>query len=586
MRFLFLGVLFFSLGLGATPQKAFSLYGTPKYAPDFQHFDYVNPDAPKGGKLTYAALGTFDTLNPFVIQGMAASGLYLTHDSLFKESDDEPDTLYPLIATSLDLKPADKLVIFTLNPKARFSDGSPITARDVRFSFDILKTKGRPTYRYYLESIDHIETPRPDVVQIYLTRWDKTLIPILTTLPVLSQDFWEKQDFTKTSLTPPISSGPYTINKVVPGKEVLYKRNPNYWAKDLNVNKGFDNFDWIQVDYYRDTSVVLEALKTGAIDLRLENEARRWQYSLAYPQVKSGHLRRLEFTHQLPSGMQGFVFNLRRPLFQDIHVREALALLFDFDWTNRHLFNGLYKRTTSFFDNSYLKAPPFPDAKEKELLLPFQDQLPPDLLEKPYQIPSFTSQRKALHLALESFKKAGWHLTNGRLMKDGHPFQFEILLETAGVPMWERVLLPYQKTLQRLGIELTLRAVDAPQYEHRLNNFDYDMIISVYPQPLIPSSEQRAYWHSETADTPGSYNYAGIQNPVVDALIGHIEKAKTQDELLTAVHALDRVLYRFLYIIPNWHSPVNRYLVWDHLEFPPVPPLKGTSSRFWWSKNQ
>ena len=329
MRFFFSLLCIISFGVSATPQYAFSLYETPKYPPSFDHFDYVNPNAPKGGKLTYATLGTFDTLNPFVIQGMAASGLYLTYDTLFKESDDEPDTLYPLVATSLELFPKKKEVIFTLNPKARFSDDSPITAEDIAFSFNILKTKGRPTYRYYLENVQKIETPDSHTIRIILTKWDKTFIPILATLPILSHAFWEKRDFTKTSLTPPVSSGPYVIEKVVPGKSILYKRNPHYWAKDLNVNKGFDNFDWVQADYYRDTSVILEALKTGAVDLRLENEARRWQYSLNYPQVKKGHLKRLEFNHQLPSGMQGFVFNLRRPIFQDIHVREALALLYD-----------------------------------------------------------------------------------------------------------------------------------------------------------------------------------------------------------------------------------------------------------------
>lgn len=585
MKFWLILLCIISFGVNATPQYAFSLYETPKYPPSFDHFDYVNPNAPKGGKLTYATLGTFDTLNPFVIQGMAASGLYLTYDTLFKESDDEPDTLYPLVATSLELFPQKKEVVFTLNPNARFSDDSPITSQDIAFSFDILKTKGRPTYRYYLENVQNIETPDSHTIRIILTKWDKTFIPILATLPILSHAFWEKRDFTKTSLVPPVSSGPYIIEKVVPGKSVLYKRNPHYWAKDLNVNKGFDNFDWVQADYYRDTSVILEALKTGAVDLRLENEARRWQYSLTYPQVKKGHLKRLEFKHQLPSGMQGFVFNLRRPIFQDIHVREALALLFDFDWTNTHLFNGLYKRTTSFFDNSYLKAPPTPTEAEKKLLMPFQKDLPADIFTGSYSLTRPTSTREVLQKALDLFAKAGWHLKDGYLQKNGQPFRFEILLETAGVPMWERVILPYQKTLQRLGIELSLRAVDAPQYEHRLNHFDYDMIISVYPQPLIPSSEQRAYWHSETAQTIGSYNYAGIQNPVVDALITHIEQASTKEELLTAVHALDRVLYRFLYIIPHWHSPLNRYLVWDKLSFPKQAPLKGTSTRFWWSNN-
>ena len=424
MRFFFSLLCIISFGVSATPQYAFSLYETPKYPPSFDHFDYVNPNAPKGGKLTYATLGTFDTLNPFVIQGMAASGLYLTYDTLFKESDDEPDTLYPLVATSLELFPKKKEVIFTLNPKARFSDDSPITAEDIAFSFNILKTKGRPTYRYYLENVQKIETPDSHTIRIILTKWDKTFIPILATLPILSHAFWEKRDFTKTSLTPPVSSGPYVIEKVVPGKSILYKRNPHYWAKDLNVNKGFDNFDWVQADYYRDTSVILEALKTGAVDLRLENEARRWQYSLNYPQVKKGHLKRLEFNHQLPSGMQGFVFNLRRPIFQDIHVREALALLFDFDWTNTHLFNGLYKRTTSFFDNSYLKAPPAPTEAEKKLLMPFQKDLPADIFTGSYSLTRPTSTREVLQKALDLFAKAGWHLKNGYLHQNGQPFRF------------------------------------------------------------------------------------------------------------------------------------------------------------------
>ena len=572
----------------AMPQHAAALYGKPKYAENFTSFDYVNPNAPKGGVLREAAFSAFDTLNPFVINGMAAPGIGLTHDTLMKQSADEPFTLYGLIADSIDISDNRRTVSFHINPNARFSDDSPITAEDVVFSFHTLRDQGVPMYRAYYRDVVSTETPTPDTVIFHLADTANRELPlILGELPILSKKWWENRDFTKTSFDIPVSSGPYLISKIIPNRTMVYQRNPNYWGADLNVNRGFYNFDEIRYDVYRDSTVAVEAFKAGLIDIRLENEAKKWHTLSESDFVKDGRIIARSFKHSMPSGMQGFVFNLRRPLFQDIRVRKALAMAFDFDWTNRNLFYGSYARTESYFENSFLKAPPLPDEAELTLLAPFKNDLPADTLTTPYAPPGKGRPiRKNLSEAFSLLRQAGWQVDRRGTLRDrkGQPFRFEILLDSSGGAVWERVVLPYIDRLKRLGITATVRTVDTIQYKNRLDQYDYDMMVMVWGQSFSPGNEQRYYWGSEAAKTEGSWNFSGIQNPAVDTIIEKIVSATTQNEHLTAVHALDRILLHSHLVVPHWHIPENRYLYWDKFGIPETTPIKGTDVMTWWQK--
>ena len=584
-----LGVcLMFGISAGAEPVHGVSLYGEPKYASDFKSFDYVNPNAPKGGTLHQAFFATFDTLNPFVINGVSAPGTGLMHDTLMKQSADEAFSLYGLIADSIDISKDRQRVAFHLNPQARFSDGSPITAKDVLFSFNILKEKGVPMYRAYYRDVLSVETPTDDVVIFRLSPSTNRELPlILGELPILSQAYWKDRDFTKTSLDIPVSSGPYLIKKIVPNRSITYVRNPNYWGADLNVNRGTYNFDEIQYDLYRDTTVAVEAFKAGLLDVRLENEAKKWHVLSQSEPVLSGKMKAHIFKHSMPAGMQGFVFNLRRPKFQDIRVRQALATAFDFDWTNRSLFYDSYRRTESYFENSFLKAPPLPDADELKLLAPFQDQLPPSVFQTPYTPPGQNDNRRSkLSKALSLLEQAGYYVDKRGTLRDSNrqPFEFEILIDSSSGPVWERIILPYIDRLKHLGIKANVRTVDTIQYKNRLDTYDYDMIVMVWGQSFSPGNEQRYFWGSAAADTEGSLNYSGIKSPVVDFLIDRIIGAESQSEHLTAVHALDRVLLHYHLVIPHWHTPEHRYLYWDKFGIPNTTPIKGTNILDWWMK--
>ena len=572
----------------AEPMHGVALYGDPRYPAGFTAFEYVNPQAPKGGALREAAYSSFDTLNPFVINGVAAPGVGLMHDTLMKQSADEPFSLYGLIADTIDIAPDRSRVTFHLNPRARFSDGTPITAADVAFSFNTLRDKGVPMYRAYYRDVTVVETPTPDTVVFHLAAETNRELPlILGELPVLSEAWWRDRDFTKTSLDIPVTSGPYLVDKIVPNRSIVYRRNPDYWATDLNVNRGMNNFDSIRYDIYRDTTVAVEAFKAGLIDIRAENEAKKWQTLSQSELVQSGQMRARIFRHGMPAGMQGFVFNLRRPIFNDIRVRQALAMAFDFEWTNRNLFYGAYRRTESYFENSFLKAPPLPDATEKALLEPFRDKIPPAVFTKAYHAPGKNGTvRQNLAEALRLLRAAGWTVDDKGTLRyaSGEPFCFEILLDSTSGPVWERVVLPYIDRLKRLGIQASIRTVDPIQYKNRLDMYDYDMIVTVWGQSFSPGNEQRYYWGSDAATAQGSWNFSGIQNPAVDALIERIITADTQEDHLTAVHALDRLLLHLHLVIPHWHTPEQRYLYWDKFGIPPKTPIKGTSPLFWWFK--
>lgn len=573
----------------AAPQHGISMHGTPKYEADFTAFDYVNPDAPKKGTLSQGAIGMFDTFNPYVINGIAPAGVGLMHDTLMKQSLDEPFSLYGLIARTIDVPDDRSWVAFEINPDATFSDGSKITPADVIFSFEILRDKGLPTYRYYYGDVDKVYQEGDNRVVFKFKEGvnNRELPLILGELPILSKTYWQDRDFTKTSLDIPVVSGAYVVDSFDPAKFIEYRLNPNYWAMDLNVNRGQNNFEKIKYDYYRDATVMSEAFKAGAIDIRQENEAKKWAALKNEPAILEGRLKQKEFAHQLPSGMQGFVFNLRRPIFADAKVREALSYAFDFSWANQNLFHGLYKRTTSYFDNSYLKSPPLPTPDELKLLAPYRAELPQDLFNTAFMVPSNDSgkMRHNLKTALDLLAQSGWTVQNGVLQNAlGDPFEFEILLDAPSAPMWERVLLPFVGQLKRLGIKARIATVDVIQYKNRLDAFDYDMIVSVWGQSLSPGNEQRYYWGSEAADSKGSMNYAGVKDRVIDALIDKVISATTAEELTTATHALDRVLLWSYLVVPHWHTPVLRYVYWNKFEMPKGIPMKGISPLTWWVK--
>ncbi|MBQ3034748.1 MAG: ABC transporter substrate-binding protein, partial [Alphaproteobacteria bacterium] len=488
------------------------------------------------------------------------------------------------IADGFYILPKQQGVAFRINEKATFSDGSKITPQDVLFSFNTLKEKGSPTYRYYYRDVEKVKIEGENIIVFYFQKdtQNKELPFILGELPVLSKAWWENKDFSKTSLEIPVSSGPYVIDHFQAGRYIVYKKNPKYWAWDLNVNKGFYHFDKFKFDYYRDTTVAVEAFKAGEFDVRLENEAKKWVHFQNEKNVQNGRIVMKSFSHHLPSGMQGFVFNLRKPIFQDKRVRKALSLAFDFDWMNNNLFHGLYTRTTSFFDNSYLKAPSLPDKEELKLLEPYKNMLDKEVFEPLYQKEE-TNTRKRLYQAIELLNQAGWVVDDkGILKKDDIPFEFEILIDTASSGAWERIILPYVSKLKRLGINARIRTVDLLQYKNRLDSFEYDMIVSVWGQSLSPGNEQRYFFSSGAADSHGSMNYSGIKNPVIDAIIEKIISAHSKKELVTAVHALDRILLTEIIVIPHWYTPKNRFMFQNNIKMPQNTPLKGTDILTWW----
>lgn len=580
--------LWAGMAVAAPMRDGIAMHGAPKYADGFIAFDYVNKDAPKGGVLNQGAFGTYDTFNPYTLNGLAPSGIGLTYDTLLKPSDDEPFSLYGLVADGIEV-PADRsFVVFHINPKARFNNGTPMTPEDVIFSFNILKEKGLPTYRYYYNDVERVEQVGEGRVKFTFKKGvaNRELPLILGDLPVLSKAYWKDKDFAQTTLKIPVSSGPYRVKSFEPGRKIVYERTPDYWAADLNVNRGFYNFDEIVFDYYRDATVMTEAFKAGAIDVRQENEAKKWAGFAGEPAVLEGRIKRQEFHHELPSGMQGFVYNTRRPMFADVRVRRALAYAFDFEWANSNLFHNLYARTTSYFDNSSLKAPPLPDEAEKKVLEPYRDEIPAEVFTSVYQPPKSTGNMRAnLTQALDLLREAGWTVQDGVLKNAaGVPFQFEILLDSASAPMWERVVLPFVGQLKRLGIKANIRVVDIIQYKNRLDSFDFDMITGVWGQSLSPGNEQRYFWGSAATNSEGASNYAGIKSKAVDGLIEKVITAETRVELETAVHALDRVLLWNYLVIPHWHTPVHRFLYWDHFGMPEVIPMKGVNTLTWWKK--
>lgn len=679
----------------AAAQHAVTLYDEPpKYPADFQHFEYTNPNAPKGGMLREAGFGSFDSLNPFISKGVPADDIGLIYDTLAVQSMDEPFTAYGLVAESIEKAPDNAWVRFKLRKAARFHDGVPITAEDVKFTFDTLMSKGSPMYRGYYADVERVEVESPHSVRFVFKHAGNRELPlILGQLPVLPAHWWNeldasqagqspllgdeqiqatieaaddnrsillslpqdarlndrqplsldllrrnlelarhaeaaaqaplaaieriseeaphslrlslrqaadesllealrqlpllppKRDFSRNNLEIPLGSGPYRVGEVRAGRSIRYQRVKDWWAKDLPVSRGFYNFDTIHIDYYRDNTVALEALKAGQFDYWLEMSAKNWATAYSTPAVANGQLIKEEILNRNPTGMQGFIFNTRRALFQDRRVREALGLLFDFEWTNKRLFNGAYTRTSSYFDNSELASSGLPSEAEMAILEPLRGKIPAEVFSEEFRVPQTDGSgiiREQQRRAYQLLQQAGWRIDGDRMLDaQGKPVSFEFLLAQAE---FERVLLPFKRNLADLGIDMVIRRVDVSQYINRLRSRDFDMIVGGFGQSNSPGNEQREYWHSSSADNPGSRNFIGLKDPAIDQLVEGLINADSRKALIDHTRALDRVLLWGYYVIPNWHIKTWRVAYWNHFEHPKVTPLYDIGLHTWWMR--
>jgi microcin C transport system substrate-binding protein len=564
-----------------------STFGDLKYPAHFKHFDYVNPDAPKGGRFsTNGGPVSFDNFNPFILKGDSASGLTLLFDTLMERSGDEPDAMYGLIAKEVAVAQDGKSVTFRLRPEARFSDGSSVTAEDVVFTFDILKSKGHPGYRITMRDVVKAEALDTHTVRFTFTgELTRDLPTTVAGLPVLSKAYYATREFDQTTLEPPLGSGPYLISDFRPGAQVTYRRREDYWARDLPVNRGMNNFDEIRFEYYRDRTAELEGLKSGTFDFREEFTARDWMTAYNVPPVRDGRIKRLTLPDENPSGAQGFFFNTRRAKFADARVRKALDYAFDFEFTNKNLFYGLYKRTNSYFENSDMKAEGKPSPEELALLQPFRDKLPKAVFEEPYTSPASDgsgTDRRLLREAARLLDEAGCKLKDrARICPSGDVLDIEFLIFE---PTFERVIAPYIKNLQAIGVGATIRRVDSAQYQRRVKAFDFDVVTSRFVMRLTPGIEMRNYWASENADVEGSVNLAGIKDPVIDALLDKVIEAKSRRELVTATRAIDRVLRAGHYWVPQWYKAAHHIAYWDKFSFPETKPKysRGAPDTWWY----
>ena len=560
---------------------------TPKYTATFPHFDYVNPTAPKGGTLRLAVDGTYDSFNPFIPKGNAASTGSV--ETLLVNSADEPFTAYGLVAETMEW-PADRTwVIFNLRPEARWHDGTPITADDVVWSFETLVAKGLPFYRYYYSAIDSVEALSKHRVRFNFKESGNQELPLITgQLPVLPKHYWETRDFSATTLDPPLGSGPYRIQKFEAGRYIVQERVTDYWGADLPVRRGMNNFDIIRTAYFRDATPIRLAIKAGDIDFRLENQSKAWADDYNVAVVDKGLLNKEMVPHRQPTGMQAFVMNTRRTLFQDSKVRQALGYAFDFEWSNRTLFNGQYTRTSSYFSNSELASSNLPEGEELTLLEHYRSRIPDTVFSHAYNVPVTDGSgrpRDNLRKATALLKDAGWTVRDLKLVNKatGVPFRFEVLLSSKA---FERIVLPYTQNLKQLGIEAKIRLVDQTQYIERYRQKDFDMLVAVWGQSETPGNEQREYWGSDAADSAGSRNLAGIKDPVVDELIELLVKSESREQLNVRTRALDRVLLWGHYVVPHWHIRADRVLYWDKFSRPATPVRSGVMTSRWWYDTQ
>lgn len=564
---------------------AIALHGKPALSARFTHFPFANPDAPVAGKLRLDATGTFDSLNAFINKGVSAEGLGRLYDSLTVASPDEPFTRYGLLADRIERDPEDaSWIIYHLRPQARFSDGQPVRAVDVVETFRLIKSQGAPAYQAYFADVKRVRALSPLSVRFdFASKNNRELPLIVGEMSILPWHYWRHRAFDKTSLDIPVGSGPYTIASIDPGRRITYARNPHYWGWSLPVNRGLNNFQEVSYRYYRDASVAFEAFKAGQYDIRLENKAKTWATEYQFPAVTSGQVIRIEQAHENPSGMQGFLFNTRRAPLNDLRVRQAISLAFDFEWSNRALFYQAYRRTHSYFDNSELAAAGPPGVAELRLLKPYRQQLPKTVFGNAVLPPVSKGDgynRDNLLAAQALLKAAGWHLQDGKLVNaQGQALALEMLLVQ---PEFERITQPFKRNLSRLGITLNIRILDAAQYIERLRQFDYDLTVGGFPASSSPGNELWSFWGSAAASTPGSRNLTGLQSPVVDALISHITGAHDRRQLVSAVRALDRVLRAQWLVVPHYHTPVYRIAAWNRFSRPARPPRYGDGLDTWW----
>jgi microcin C transport system substrate-binding protein len=599
-------LLLMSLALSApatatiSESHGYAQFGVLKYPASFTHFDWVNPEAAKGGTLRFMAFGTFDTLNPYTLKGSSPVstpnflqyGINELNEPLmvgtgqYDPSGDEPTSSYGLIAESVEYSEDRSWVVFNLRPQARFHDGKPITAYDVAFSYRTLLKDGHPQYRTALQEVQRVDILNRQRIRFVFKRSGNPLLILrLGELPVLPQHYWEKRDFKTTTFEPPLGSGPYRITHVQPGRQLVFERVKDYWGKDLPVNRGKYNFDRAIVEFYRDSDVAFEAFKANEFDIYIEHQAKNWANGYNFPAVSNGQVIKAQIPHRIPTQTQGLFMNTRRGTFADIKVREALGLMFNFEWTNRTLFNDAYRRSTSYYPNSEFAATGVPSGREWLVLTPFKDPLPANLFTQPFSVAKTDGggiPRDTLRQALGLLAEAGWKLSDQRLVnKNGQPLRFEILLVN---PNLERILQPYIEDLRHIGIDAGLRTVDRAQYKQRLDQFDFDMILMTLGQTLSPGLEQWQYFHSSQATIKGSKNYAGIANPVVDQLLNQLLAAQSRDEQVATARALDRVLLAGHYMIPNWYLN-NHRLAWRNRFAMVTTPPYTLGLRAWWLKS-
>ncbi len=568
------------------------MHGEPALPSGFFHFNYANPDAPKGGRLVQGILGTFDSLNPFIIKGLAAQGVrgsvigsYVT-ESLMQRGYDEPFTLYGLLAQSVETDAARSYVTFTLNPAARFSDGKPVTPEDVLFTWKLLRDKGRPNHRLYYSKVTKAEAVGANGVRFDLTGSNDRELPlILGLMSVLPKHAINSDTFEETSFEPMIGSGPYVVSEVRPGQSVTVKRNPDYWGSDLSVNRGMWNFDEIKFDYYRDANAHFEAFKKGLYDLRVETDSLRWASGYDFPAVRDERVLRKTVTTGLPKPSFFFIFNTRQPVFDDIRMREAVSLLYDFSWTNKNLFFGLYAPVTSYFEGSELSSHGKPaDAYERTLLAPFPQAVRPDVLAgtwSPPQTDGSGRDRATLRRALDLLTAAGYELRGANMINrvTGKPLAFQIMVSGRDD---ERLALLFAEAAKRAGIAVNVRSVDAVQYDRRRVSYDFDMILFRWDQSLSPGNEQNFYFSSGAADAEGTRNYMGVKNPAIDAAIAAMLNAEKREDFVSAVRAEDRALVSGFYTIPLFSVPGQWVAHWTRVEQPKTTSLYGYLPETWW----
>ena len=569
-------------------QHGMAMHGDLKYKEGFKSFDYANSQAPKTGRIKLSAIGTFDNLNPYILKGVAAYQTSYLFETLMKSSFDEPFSQYGLLAEKVMLPKNRKWVRFKLRDIAKFSDGKNVTSDDVIFSFKILMSKGHPAWKNYYSQVKDVVKINDLEVQFNFSGETNRELPLIIgyQLPIFSKSYWSNKDFDKTTLEPPIGSGPYLISDLKPGRSITLKRDPNYWGKNINVNIGRYNFEEMHTDYYRDVTVALEAFKSSAYDFRLENSSKNWATAYDFSATQKGQVIVEEIPYSRPSGMQGFAYNIRKPIFKNRNVRKALTYAFDFEWSNKNLFYNAYTRTKSFFDNSELSSQSLPSKKELGILAQYKDRIPSEVFKEIYNPPRTDLEenglRKNLRKARRILKNEGWVIQNDILVnkQTGEQFKFEILLRS---PLFERIVLPLKRNLKKLGIQVSIRTVqDDSQYQKRLEEFDFDMVVANFGSVLSPGNEQKNWWSSEAADQPGTQNIIGVKNPVIDEIIDKLISARNREELVTYTRILDRILLFNYYLIPQFHIGHYRVAYWNKVSRPTVSPKYDLGFDFWW----